>query len=150
MVLPEPDGECDRPPHMHNAKSVILRLIVPLCLAATIANAVAAPAAQEAEDRYIAARDAAIEKISAIYDAGNADDAAVGKAEETAAADLTAQMHTILDEPARAGFGPAGLHVDTFNKGDEGFGMLDGLRFEALVRNNGNPAGAGAAFSGTQ
>ena len=29
MVLPEPDGECDRPPHMHNAKSVILKLIVP-------------------------------------------------------------------------------------------------------------------------
>jgi hypothetical protein len=40
-------------------QTCILRLIVPLCLAATISNVVAAPAAQEAEDRYIAARDAA-------------------------------------------------------------------------------------------
>ena len=125
---------------MHNAKSIILGLIAPLCLAATISNATAAPAAKEAEDRYIAARDAAIEKISAIYNAGNADDAA-GKAEQAASADLAAQMHTILNEHARAGFGPASLHVDTFNKGDEGFGMLDGLRFEALVGNNGEKAG---------
>ena len=74
---------------MHNAFSAILGLIAPLCLAATIANATAAPAAKEAEDRYIAVRDAAIEKISAIYDAGNADDAA-RKAEEAASADLGA------------------------------------------------------------
>jgi hypothetical protein len=59
---------------MHNTFSGILGLIVPLFLAATIATA--APSAKTAEDRYIAARDAAIEKISAIYDAGNADDAA--------------------------------------------------------------------------
>ena len=57
---------------MHNTFPAILGLIVPLFLAATIATA--APLA--AEDRYIAARDAAIEKISGIYDAGNADDAA--------------------------------------------------------------------------
>ena len=49
---------------MHNASSAILRLIVPLCLAATISNATAAPPAKAAEDRYIAARDAAIEKFS--------------------------------------------------------------------------------------
>ena len=125
---------------MHNAFSAILGLIAPLCLAATIANATAASAAIEAEDRYIAVRDAAIEKISAIYDAGNADDSA-RKAEETASADLTAQMRAILNEAARAGFGPARLHIDTFNKGDEGFGMLDGLRFEALVGKNGEKAG---------
>jgi hypothetical protein len=55
-----------------------------------------------AEDRYAAARDAAIEKISAIYDAGNADDAA-RKAEDAASADLAAQMRVTLNEPAREG-----------------------------------------------
>jgi hypothetical protein len=61
------------PPHMHNAFCAILGLIAPLCLAATISNATASPPAKEAEDRYMAARDAAIEKISAINDSGNAD-----------------------------------------------------------------------------
>jgi hypothetical protein len=46
-------------------------VIVPLCLAATISNATTAPPAKAAEERYIAARHAAIEKISAVYDAGN-------------------------------------------------------------------------------
>ena len=129
---------------MHNAFSAILGLIVPLCLAATISNATAAPPAKAAEDRYIAARDAAIEKISAIYDAGKADDAA-RKAEEAASADLAAQMRAILNEAARDGFGPARLHIDTFNKGDEGFGMLDGLRFEAVLGKNGEKAGQDGA-----
>ena len=125
---------------MHNAFSAILGLIAPLCLAATISNATAAPPAKAAEERYIAARDAAIEKISAIYDAGNADDAA-RKAEEAASADLAAQMRAILNEPARAGFGPAKLNIDTFSKGDEGFGTLDGLRFDARLGKNGETAG---------
>jgi hypothetical protein len=54
----EPDGLGDRPPHMHNAFSAIRGLIAPLCLAATISNATTAPAPQEAEDRYIGARQA--------------------------------------------------------------------------------------------
>src|SRR6185312_3384624 len=99
--------------------SIIFGLIASLCLAATIATA--APPAKEAENRYVAARDAAIEKISAIYDTGN------------------------VDEAARKGFGPARLHIDTFNKGDEGFGMLDGLRFEALLGKNGEKAGQDGA-----
>ena len=107
-------------------------------------HATAAPPAKAAEDRYIAARDAAIEKISVIYDAGNADDAA-RKAEEAASADLAAQMRAILNEAARTGFGPAKLHIDTFNKGDEGFGMLDGLRFDALLGKNGEKAGQDGA-----
>jgi len=106
-----------------------------VCLAATISNATAAPPTKAAEDRYVATRDAAIQKIWAIYDAGNADDAA-RKAEEAASADLAAQMRAILGEPAREGFGPAKLHIDTFYKGDEGFGMLDGLRFDALLGKN--------------
>ena len=129
---------------MHNAFSAILGLIAPVCLAATISNATAAPPAKAAEDRYVAARDAAIEKISAIYDAGNADDAA-RRAEEAASADLAAQMRAILNEAAREGFGPAKLHIDTFYKGDEGFGMLDGLRFDALLGKNGEKAGQDGA-----
>jgi hypothetical protein len=127
---------------MHNTFSVILGLIVPLFLAATIATA--APSANAAEDRYIAARDAAIEKISAIYDAGNADDAA-RKAEDAASIDLAAHMRAILNEAACAGFGPPRLHIDTFNKGDEGFGMLDGLRFDAVVGKNGEKPGQDGA-----
>jgi len=123
---------------MHNTFPGILGLIVPLFLAATIATA--APSAKAAEDRYIAARDAAIEKISAIYDAGNADDAA-RKAEDAASADLAAQMRAILNEPARDGFGPAMLNIGTFSKGDEGSGTLDGLRFDARLGKNGETAG---------
>jgi hypothetical protein len=129
---------------MHNAFSAILGLIAPICLAATISSAAAAPPAKAAEDRYIAARDAAIEQISAIYDAGNVDEAA-RKAEEAASADLAAQMRVILGEAARAGYGPAKLHIDTFNKGDEGFGMLDGLRFDATLGKNGEKAGQDGA-----
>jgi hypothetical protein len=127
---------------MRNAFTAILGLIASLCLAATTTTA--APPAKEAENRYIAARDAAIENISAIYDTGNVDDAA-RKAEDTASADLAAQMRAILNEAAREGFGPARLHVDTFNKGDEGFGMLDGLRFEALLGRNGEKSGQDGA-----
>ena len=54
-------------------------------------------------------------------------------------------MRAILNEAVRAGFGPARLHIDTFNKGDEGFGMLDGLRFETVVGKNGEKAGQDGA-----
>jgi hypothetical protein len=123
---------------MHNAFPAILGMIFSLCLAAT--NATAAPPAKQAEDRYIAARDAAIRKISAIYDAGNPDDSA-RKAEEAATAELGSQMRAIIDEPARDGFGPASLNIDTFYPSDEGFGALDGLRFDAVIGTNGDKAG---------
>ena len=129
---------------MHKALPAVLRLYVPLCLAATISTASAAPPAKTAEDRYIAARDAAIEKISTLYDAGNSDEAA-RKAEEAATADLGAQMRAILNESARDGFGPARPSIDTFTKGDEGFGKLDGLRFDALIGKNGEKAGQDGA-----
>jgi hypothetical protein len=56
-----------------------------------LSNADAAPLSPSPEDRYIATRDAAIERFSSIYDAGRFDDAAK-KGEETARADLQAQM----------------------------------------------------------
>jgi hypothetical protein len=126
---------------MYNA-SFISGLIAPLFLflIAVVPQVSAAPPAKIAEDRYIAARDAAIAKISDIYDAGNRDEEA-RKAEEAASADLLEQMRVILSEPDRDGFGPPKLNVDTFSKGDEGFGTLDGLRFDAKLGRNGETAG---------
>ncbi|WP_159008759.1 hypothetical protein [Bradyrhizobium sp. S69] len=116
------------------------------CAALALMFALAeAGAAQPApEDRYIATRDAAIAKLSPLYDAGALDDAATA-AEAAAFADLLAQMTAILGEPARKGFGPARLNIDTFYKGDEGFGTLDGLRFDAELGRNGEKAGANGA-----
>jgi hypothetical protein len=127
---------------MYKALSRVFGLFTPAFLIATIATALAAPPA--AEDRYIATRDAAIERLSAVYDAGKFDDAA-RKDEEAATADLTAQMAAILKESAREGFGPPKLNLGSFYKGDEDFGTLDGLRFDALLGKNGEKAGADGA-----
>ena len=54
-------------------------------------------------------------------------------------------MRAILSEPDRDGFGPAKLNIDTFSKGDEGFGTLDGLRFDAKLGKNGETAGQNGA-----
>ena len=89
-------------------------------LLATAWLAHAAPAASE--DRYIATRDAAIAKISELYDAGKGDEAT--KAEEAATANLLAQMTAIVHEPARTDCGPAKLNLGSFYKGDEDFGTL--------------------------
>ena len=44
-------------------------------------------------------------------------------------------------EPTRKDFGPAKLNLDTFYRGDEGFGPLDGLQFDAELGDNGEKAG---------
>jgi hypothetical protein len=129
---------------MHKFLLVIFRLIAVACPVVILSNAGAAPSRSSLEDRYIATRDAAIEKISPIYDAGKFDDAAK-QAEEAATAELEAQMRAILNERNREGFGPAKLNLSTFYKGDEGFGMLDGLRFDALVGIAGDKAGGNDA-----
>lgn len=144
MTPHEPNGRCDRPPDMHKALSPILVLLASACLIATASVADATPLKPSPEDRYIATRDAAIEKFSALYDAGKFDDAAQ-KAEDGVRADLQAQMSAILSGQDREGFGPAKLNLDTFYKGDEGFGMLDGLRFDALLGTNGEKAGGNGA-----
>ena len=105
-------------------------------------NAGAAPVSPE--DKYIATRDAAIKKLSPLYDAGALNDAAT-KAEVAAFADLQVQMSAILHETARKGFGPAKLNIETFYKGDEGFGTLDGLRFDAELGTSGEKAGGNGA-----
>ena len=90
------------------------------------------------------ARDAAIERLQPIFDAGNADDAA-NKAEEAVRTELQAQMTAILGELRYKGFGPARLNLDTLYKSDQGFGMLDGLRFDAEIGKSGEPAGKNGA-----
>jgi hypothetical protein len=120
----------------------LIRSCVVAVLVATLAAAAAAPSSPE--DRYIAARDAAIEKISPIYDVGTFDDAAQ-KTEDAARAGLQAQMSAILGELHAGGFGPPKLTLETFYKGDEGFGMLDGLRLDAEIGKSGEPAGRNGA-----
>ena len=83
-------------------------------------------------------------KSRSLYDDNKSDDAAQ-KAEDAVRADLLAQMSAILDEPARKGFGPAKLNLETFYKGDEGFGTLDGLRFDSVLGDNGEKAGRNGA-----
>lgn len=114
------------------------------CVAATLAHAGAAPATAALEDRYIAARDAAIEKLSPLYDAGKFDDAAK-QAEDAVVADLAAQMTAILGERRREGYGPPKINAETFYKGDEGFGALDGLRFDSELGTSGEKAGRNGA-----
>jgi hypothetical protein len=121
-----------------DAAVTLARSCIVAALVATFAGAVAAPSSPE--DRYIAARDAAIERISPIYDAGKFDEAAQ-KAEDASRADLQAQMGAILGELQASGFGPPKLTLETFYKGDEGFGMLDGLRLDAELGKTGEPAG---------
>lgn len=129
---------------MHRSLVLVSRLIAVACAITALSNAGAAPLKPSPEDRYIAARDAAIEKLSAIYDAGKFDDAAK-KAEEAATGDLEAQLRAILNERDREGFGPAKLNLGSFYKGDQGFGTLDGLRFDALVGESGEKAGGKGA-----
>jgi hypothetical protein len=123
---------------MKNSAAAVIRLAAAFCLFGMLSNAKAAPASSE--DRYIATRDAAIAKISKLYDDSKGDDAA--KAEEAVTTDLLAQMKAILAEPDRQGFGSAKLNIGSFYKGDEDFGTLDGLRFDSLLGENGQQAGS--------
>jgi hypothetical protein len=124
---------------MQKVMLLTLRFFAPILLAAVISSASAATP----EDRYIAARDAAIAKISKLYDSKK--DNEVEKVEKAVNADLLAQIKAILAEPDRKGFGPAKLNLDAYSKGDEGFGLLDGLRFDSLVGENGEKAGTDGA-----
>jgi hypothetical protein len=91
------------------------------------------------EDRYIAARDAAIAKITKMYHDKKVDDAF--EAAESIRADLLAKLAPIVAETGRKGFGPAKLNLDALSEGDMGFGLLDGLRFDSELGDNGEKAG---------
>jgi len=126
---------------MHKSFAALLGLAAP-CLIGMLSSADAA--SPSPEDRYIAARDAAIEKISKLYDE-KSDQTAAEKAEASLRADLLAQMKTIVGDASRKGYGSATLSLLSFYKGDDTFGALDGLRFEALLGENGEKAGRNGA-----
>ncbi len=124
---------------MHKTFAAILGFAAP-CLIGMLSGAGAA----SPEDRYVAVRDAAIAKFSKISDAGPVGDA-TRKAEDAVFADLLTQMKAIVGDPGRKGFGPAKLNIETFYHGDEGFGTLDGLRFDSELGDNGEKAGRNGA-----
>lgn len=126
---------------MKDSASIAIRFAAAAYLLGMLSSANAAPVSPE--DRYIATRDAAMAKIAKLYDAKK-DDAA-SKAEKAADVELTAQMKAILAEPDRKGFGPAKLNLDAYTSGDQGFGLLDGLRFDATTGENGEKAGENGA-----
>jgi hypothetical protein len=100
----------------------------------------AAPAQSSPDDRYVASREAAIKKLKPLYDAGAMDDAGT-KAEDAARANLEVQLRAILGPFAYKGFGPGKLNLDSLYEGDEGFGTLDGLRFDSDIGKTGATAG---------
>jgi hypothetical protein len=120
-------------------KFTVAASIAAACFVAMLSTSSAAPLKPTLEERYIATRDAAIKKLQPMYDANNSD--AANKAEAAVVADLQTQMTAIAGERSYKGFGPAKLNLDTLSKGDEGFGMLDGLRFEAETGKNGAKPG---------
>lgn len=123
----------------------MIRFTAACCVLGTLASANAA--APSPEDRYIAARDAAIAKVTKLYNDKKNDEAQ--KAEAAARADLFAKIKPIVAESGRSGYGPAQLNLEAFSSGDMGFGLLDGLRFDSLVGPDGDkvhPPGADGKF----
>jgi hypothetical protein len=122
---------------MQIRRATIIRLVAASCVLGTLASANAAPPSPE--DRYVAARDAAIAKVSKLYKDKKDDEAA--KAEASVPADLLAKIQPIVGESGRKGFGPAKLNLDALYSGDQGFGLLDGLRFDSELGDNDEKAG---------
>jgi|GEM_PF-884690 len=124
-----------------------MHLFIRLALVLTPILILSDARAASPEDRYIATRDAAIAKFARETKVGNKDgktDEALDKAETAARDDLKAQLDKIVSEPARAGFAPAQINLDTLYKDDMGFGLLDGLRFDAETGMGGAKVGQAA------
>jgi hypothetical protein len=90
-------------------------------------------AATPAEDAYIAARDAAIAKVTAATAAEpknptGGDEDKVIALDNQALAGLEKQMRAIVGPLTMKGLGgKSAINLDTLNDGDEGFGLLDGM-----------------------
>jgi len=122
---------------MQKALSVVIRLAAVPCVVLMLSNARAA--SPSPEDRYIAARDAAIAKITKMYNDQKADEAF--KAAESMRADLLAKLAPIVAETSRKGFAKPMINLDALSEGDMGFGLLDGVRFDSELGDNGEKAG---------
>jgi hypothetical protein len=95
--------------------------------------AVVVAGAASLEQSYLAARDTHIRKL-AVFDKPGAEADRSLKMQEAAVADLEQQMKRIVGTPAPAvpGIAPTPkLNNDTLLKGDQGFGMLDGLVYSS-------------------
>ena len=130
---------------MQNTFSSVLGLTIPLLLAATVAAA--APPTKVAEDRYIAARDAAIAKISAIYDAGNRRRRRPqGRGSSWRRPGGADAVSFSVSPNRQRTLNPPKLTLTPCQKADlKGFGTLDGLRFDARLGMNGETAGQNGA-----
>ncbi|MFZ3360319.1 MAG: hypothetical protein WA652_22860 [Xanthobacteraceae bacterium] len=90
------------------------------------------------EEAYIAARDAAIAKVTAATDAEpknptGGDDDAVIALDTQALAELEQRMRAIVGPVEIKGLdGESAINLDTLNDGDEGFGLLDGMVYGGL------------------
>jgi hypothetical protein len=120
-----------------------LSCVTSLLIAGLVAGGAATPQSSS-EAHYIESRDAAIKKLKPLYDAGAADDAA-SKTDDAARADLEGQLRAILGPQDYEGFGSGKLNLDSLYEGDEGFGALDGLRFDSNIGNDGQTAGVNDA-----
>jgi hypothetical protein len=96
-----------------------------------LAGAASAQSPDILEKRYIAARDAAVKQVKALYAKDQSE--AAGKADDAARPGLEAQLRAILGPVKFEGFNDGKLNLDALSDGDMGFGMLDGLRFDSLA-----------------
>ena len=95
-------------------------------LIALLLLAPAAAAAASSEEAYFAARDGFVAKFSAIANIGEED----LEDHQRARNELTGLLRPIVGPVAIKGFLPQGrINLDSLFKGDEGFGLLDGLLF---------------------
>ena len=122
---------------MQKVFSAVIRFAAVPCVVLMLSNARAA--SPSPEDRYIAARDAAIAKITKMYNDQKADEAF--KAAESMRADLLAKLAPIVAETGRKGFAKPRINLDALSEGDMGFGLLDGVRFDSELGDNGEKAG---------
>jgi hypothetical protein len=104
-----------------------MKFLWSVCLVLLPAMALAASPEQD----YLAARDAHIRKLTALSKP-NADNDRVMKAHERAVAELEKQLKPLIGPsvPALPGLPAEGkINNDTLLKGDQGFGLLDGLAY---------------------
>lgn len=102
-----------------------MRLVLVVAGLALLAPAPLA-AAPAAVDKYLAARDAYVEKFRAA-EKGEVSDAVVAE-QDKALADLTTLIAPVVGKVAVKGFGAKGrISLDTLFPSDVGFGMLDAL-----------------------
>jgi hypothetical protein len=115
---------------MRGAAAMTTACLKSLLVAALIGLAPAAEAASP-EDVYFAARDAYIARFKAIGDAQKIDDDAL-KQHDLAIVELGKLLQPVVGPVTIENFpAPAKSNLDSLFEGDQGFGLLDGLRYSS-------------------